>query len=562
MGRQDHESTRVMQRRLSRRAGLRAGARGAAGLAGAFALACGGGTKDQGKEAGAGAAGGQPAAQQETPRPGGTISQRLQTDPQSLDIHQVTTYGAVWPVAPALNQLVQFDPAKPGDTPQDIIPDLAERWEQADPTTLVFNLKRGVKFHDGSDFSSADVKVQLEWIKKPPQGKTSPRAAALATVEAIETPDPATVRLRLTRPTPSLILNLASHFAAIGQAQDIIANGEMSPKLIGTGPFKLKSYQRGNLLELDKNPSYHVPGRPYLDSLKFFIIPDYTTALTNFLAGQYQLFFGTEFLHSDMYRVKAELGAKAEAVTVANYTREYVFTNARRKPYDDVRVRQAVSLAIDRDAAIKVVRQGSAVRGAYMHPQGVWTIGDGELKKYEGYDKPNVEKARALLSQAGVQTPLDAAATTRTDFKDLAEFVKDQLARIGINLKITLVDTATAQPAVQRGDFDITPWIVGINVDDPDAVFSELATRNAVRNWSAVYDDEIDRLYEKQSQTPDFNERKQIVQDLERRALSQYQFTALYFWNANYARYKTVQNMVFHESLYTGRRMETVWLKT
>jgi peptide/nickel transport system substrate-binding protein len=553
---------RALARRLSRRAGLRAGALGAAGLAGAFALACGGGDSKKESNQATAAGGTQSAAQRETPKPGGIISQRIPTDPPSLDLHQVTTYAGLWPTAPAFNQLVQFDPNKPGDTPQDIIPDLAEKWEQPDATTLVFTLRKGVKFHDGSDFTAEDAKVQLEWIKKPPQGKTSPRSGSLVTVDAFETPDPATLRLKLSRPSPSLLGNLSSHFAAIGQAKDILANSEVGPKLIGTGPFKLKTYQRSNLLELEKNPSYFKPGLPYLDGLKFFILPDYTTALTNFIAGQYQMFFDASYLPSDHDRLKNEAGDKAETVITASYTRENVFLNARRMPYNDIRVRQAINLAIDRDAAITVVKQGSAVRGGYMAPKGAWTIGETELRKFDGYDKPDIAKAKQLLAAAGVQTPLDASSTSRTDFKDFAEFVKDQLAKIGINLKLTLADTATAQPVLQRGDFDIGPWVVSINNDDPDATFSEIATSKAVRNWSAVYDDEIDRLYEKQSQILDFNERKKVVQDLERRALSQHQFACLYFWNNHYGRFKSVRDFVFHESLYTNRRLDAAWLKT
>jgi peptide/nickel transport system substrate-binding protein len=161
-------------RRLGRRRTL--GIFGGAAGAGAFALACGGGsTSEQG---GSSSTSGQPAqaGAQEQPRAGGIINQRLATDPPSLDLHLVTTYAGVWPAAPCLNQLVQFHPDKAGDRPEDIVADLAEKWEQPDATTMVFTLKKGVKFHGGSDFTSEDPKVQLEWIKKPPQGKTSPRA--------------------------------------------------------------------------------------------------------------------------------------------------------------------------------------------------------------------------------------------------------------------------------------------------------------------------------------------------------------------------------------------------
>jgi len=369
------------------------------------------------------------------------------------------------------------------------------------------------------------------------------------------------VRIKFSRPTPSYLMNVASHYFAIGQKKDIVDNGEVSPKLIGTGPFKLKSYQRSNVLELEKNPAYHVPGRPYLDGVKSFILPDLNTRLTNFLAGQYQLIYG-EIRPDDQKRMREELGNKVETPSVNSYTRDYVFMNARRKPYDDIRVRQAISLALDRDAAIQVVWQGAAQRGAYMAPKGAWALPDGDLRKYEGYDKPNIEKAKQLLQQAGVQTPLEASATTRTDFKDMAEFIKDQLSKIGIIVKLTLADTATAQPVLQRGDFDIGPWTVSINIDDPDAVFSEVSTSNAVRNWSQVKDPQIDALFEKQSQILDQNERKKVVQDLERQALSQYQVACLYFYNLNFGRYKTVNNFVEHESLYTNRRFENVWLKS
>jgi len=531
--------------------------------AAAFLAACGGDKSNESTPSTGGAAPSPAGAQggNEQPRPGGIISQPMATDPPSLDIHQVTTYTGVWPINGAFNQLVQFNPEKPGDTQQDIIPDLAERWEQPDATTLVFSLKKGVKFHDGSEFGTEDVKTQLDWIKKPPQGKTSPRAGTQATVESIEVADPSTVRIKFSRPTPSYLMNVASHYFAIGQKKDIVDNGEVSPKLIGTGPFKLKSYQRSNVLELEKNPAYHVPGRPYLDGVKSFILPDLNTRLTNFLAGQYQLIYG-EIRPDDQKRMREELGNKVETPSVNSYTRDYVFMNARRKPYDDIRVRQAISLALDRDAAIQVVWQGAAQRGAYMAPKGAWALPDGDLRKYEGYDKPNIEKAKQLLQQAGVQTPLEASATTRTDFKDMAEFIKDQLSKIGIIVKLTLADTATAQPVLQRGDFDIGPWTVSINIDDPDAVFSEVSTSNAVRNWSQVKDPQIDALFEKQSQILDQNERKKVVQDLERQALSQYQVACLYFYNLNFGRYKTVNNFVEHESLYTNRRFENVWLKS
>jgi peptide/nickel transport system substrate-binding protein len=550
-----------LNRRVSRRGGIRGGLLGAAALTGGYALACGGDSKQSGADSGSRATSGPQSKAAEAPRSGGVISQRFQQEPNSLDLHQVTTYQGVWPTAPCFNQLVQYDPDKPGDLPQEIIADLAEQWEQPDSTTLVFSLRKGVKFHDGSDFGADDAKVQFEWIKKPPQGKSSIRAPRMAVIDAMESPDPSTFRLKLTRPSPSMLGNLASHFFTVGQGKDILANGEISPKLIGTGPFKLKSFQRGNLIELEKNPAYHLQGYPYLDGLRFYFLPDLATAIANFIGGQYQLFFDPGFLPSDVQRVKDEVGDKVVADSVLSTIRDPVYTNARRKPYDDIRVRRAISLVLDRDVAIKVVKQGSAARGGIMVPKGVWAISEAELRAFDGYDKPNVERAKQLLTEAGVATPLEATATPRPDAKDSAEFAKDALAKIGINLKVAIGDIATTQPQMQRGDFDISPWLVGVDTDDPDAAFSEVATSSAVRNWSAVKDAQIDALYDKQSQTIDFNDRKKLVQELEKQALSQYQASYLYFQQLNYARYASVQNLTLRASLYTNRRMERVWLK-
>jgi peptide/nickel transport system substrate-binding protein len=483
------------------------------------------------------------------------------TVPPGFNLYGVTTYTAVWPVAPCMNQLVQFNPATEGLAPSDIIPDLAERWEQPDPTTIVFNLRKGVSFHDGSPFSGEDVRASLDWIKRPPQGKTSPRAGLQATLDTVEVVDPSTVRLKLTRPTASYLLNLASNFFGIGSARDIEANAGLGDKVIGTGPFKFKTYQRGSFVELEKNPTYHVAGRPYLDGLKFYILPDYTTALANYLGGQYQVFIDPGSRKSDADRIRQEMRDRANVQSIPFPGRDIIFTNARRKPFDDVRVRQAISLALDRDAAINIVREGDALRGGYMAPKGSWAISERDLRGFDGYDKPNLDKAKQLLTAAGVTTPVEWTAVARTDNKDNAELVKDQLAKLGITVKLNLSDLASAQPLLQRGDFDLGPWSIGINIDDPDAAFSEIATTRATRNWSAVLDPRIDELFERQSQELNFEERKKKVQELEKYALSQYHFSVLYFANWQFSSLNTVRGLAYQPSIYTNQRFESVWLR-
>lgn len=561
--------------RWGRRSALRAGALGSAGLAAAFALACGGGddNKGSGAQATTASGGGAPAGQSggasataasgastETPKPGGVLVQRLPTDPDFLDVHRTATYGTVWPLAPIFNQLVQFDPNKPANVPGEIVKDLADSWEQADPQTVVFKLKPGVKWHDGSDFTAEDIKVNIDWIRKPPEGKASPRSTAIQAVDAVETPDPLTVRIKLKRPNPSLLMNVASHYFAIGQGKDITANGEISPKLIGTGPFKFKSYEKGVSFEVEKNPSYHVQGRPYLDGMKWLIVRDYNTALTNLRQKQYHLFYEGQFTPTNQKSVEKDTGGQIEAVRVLGTLRDPVFMNARKKPFDDIRVRQAISMVIDRDEVMELVKEGAAKRGGAMLPGGAWALPEAELRKIDGYDKPNLDKAKALLREAGITGSIDVVGTTRTDFKPYAEVIQNSLKKVGINANIALADVATAQPVIQRGDYDITAWLIGINTDDPDAVFTELYTSNAVRNWAGIKDAEIDALFDKQTVLTNNDERKKVVQELEKKALEKFGAVTSFFDELCFARDKRVRNFTFASSLYTNRRMEAVWL--
>src|SRR5689334_23366423 len=187
---------KVLTARLNRRRALAAGTATGAGLLALSLIGCnsgGGSGSSTGGESQAS------AEEKEPPRNGGILNGTLHTDPSpNLDPHQSTTFTTVWPAAPALNQLVQFDTNKPADTLQDLIPDLAEKWEQPDNQTLVFTLRRDVNWHDGTPLTSEDVKATLDWLKNPPQGKPSPRSGTQSTVERVELPDAQTVKVRFS----------------------------------------------------------------------------------------------------------------------------------------------------------------------------------------------------------------------------------------------------------------------------------------------------------------------------------------------------------------------------
>jgi peptide/nickel transport system substrate-binding protein len=331
----EHQHGRAEAKGLTRRDLLRAGLRGTVGVAGATFLIRHSVPWFSPTVA--------HAADQ--PRSGGTLTMWTQGDPPNFDLHQNSTFMVNWAMAPCYNQLVQFDPLDPTK----VIPDIAERWEMApDGKSYTFSLHKGVKFHDGKVLTSADVKVSLDRVREPPSGVVSPRAEAFAAVEEIQTPDEATVIIRLSRPNPSLLDNLAQGWMAIYPKHVLEKEGDMKKAVVGTGPFKLKRYTRGVSIELEKNPDYFVKGRPYLDGITLYIIPDFGTAYAAFRTKR--LLYMSFQLESTAHQAQAELAKQIVIQKVPGLSMRPVLNfNTTRKPWDDVRVREAVSLVLDRE---------------------------------------------------------------------------------------------------------------------------------------------------------------------------------------------------------------------
>jgi peptide/nickel transport system substrate-binding protein len=352
----------------------------------------------------------------------------IEGDPPSLDLHQVETYQAVYPVAPAVNLLVQFDP-------QDhtrVIPDLAQQWDiSPDNKTYTFHLVQNAKFHHGKPLRSEDVKASFDRIINPPQGVLSPRKESFATVDGVEAPDDFTVRFVLKRATPSLLVNIAQGWNAIYPKDILDAKGGMKSDLIGTGPFKLKNYQRGTSVELVKNPEYHVAGRPYLDGITYYIIPDANTVFSAFVNGQ--LLVWRYSVKPDVDELKRQLGDKFRITKVVDQSTHVMELNAKRKPWDDPRIRQAVSLAIDRQAAVSLVTKGEGVATGVMAPGGQWSLSSDDLVKLPGYGSNKADdlaRAKQLLAEAGFPNGgLKITLLTRKgpQYEPVSVFLKDQL---------------------------------------------------------------------------------------------------------------------------------------
>ena len=506
----------------------------------------------------------------QAPKPGGWLTLRLREDlPQGFAIHESPTISTMWPAMPCLNNLVLFDPMKPTHSVDTIIGELAERWSWQDSyRKLVFFLRKDVKWHDGRPFSATDVKYTFDLLHEGPDApaklRFNPRRDWYANVEAIDVPDPQTVVFRLKRPQPSVLLMLASGFTPIYAAH--VPAASYRTGCVGTGPFKVKEWRKGEFVEYAKNADYFVKGRPYLDGLRYLIITERGTATAAVQAGRVDVAFPGETPKPIADQFKKAV-PQLVITTVGTSVVDHLIVNTRKPPFDNVKVRQALSRAIDRRAYVAAVYQGGAVLGtsAAPRPYGVWGLVESDLRALPGYGEPGDEKAKArrLLADAGFGpgNPLKVELLTRglPAFADLGSFVVGELRRVGIDVSLKQVETAQWHPMQTHGEFHVGADRNGIEPDDPDANFYEYFACRSPRNYSGYCSEQIARLIDQQSQELDPKKRIALVHEIQAK-LEETAVRPVLGWRLDYFTvWPHVKNLVPHQSIYGWGRMQEVW---
>jgi peptide/nickel transport system substrate-binding protein len=506
----------------------------------------------------------------QAPKTGGTLNVTQREDlPQGFAIHETSTISTVWPAMPCFNNLVLFDPHKKTESPDTIIGELAEKWSWQDNyRNLVFFLHKNVKWHDGQPFTSKDVKFTFDMLREAPAAaaklRINPRKDWYANVEAVEVPDAHTVVFRLKRPQPSLLMMLASGYTPIYAAH--VPPAAYRTACVGTGPFKLKEWRKGEFVEFVKNPDYFVKGRPYLDGLKYIVIAERGTRTAALQAGQVDVAFPGE-----MSKTTAEQLKKAVPQLVmtpfSQNVNDNIIMNLKKPPFDNPKVRLAVSRAIDRRALVQAVHQGGAVVGASLAPKphGFWGLLEKDLTSLPGYGTPGDEKAQArkMLAETGVrpQNPLRVEMVTRAIaiYVDLASFVINELKQVGIEASLKQVETAQWHPMATRGDYQIGANLTGIGPDDPDANFYENYACGSPRNYSQYCSEQVMKLIDQQSQELDAKKRLALVAAIQKK-LEEDAARPMLDWRLDYFTiWPHVKNLIPHQSIYNFGRMQDVW---
>src|SRR2546422_1835189 len=509
-------------------------------------------------------------ATSQTPKSGGVLNVMLREDlSQGFSIHETSTISTVWPAMPCLSNLVLFDPLKKTESVDTVIGELAEKWSwQHNYRTLVFFLRKGVKWHDGQPFTSKDVKFTFDMLREaadaPAKLRINPRKDWYANVEAIETPDAYTAVFRLKRPQPSLLLMLASGYTPIYAAH--VPPASYRTGCIGTGPFKVKEWRKGEYVDYVKNPDYFVKGRPYLDTLRYVVIENRGTRISAIQAGKLDVSFPGEMTKTSSEQLKKAI-PQLVVTPVGQTVSDNIIMNVKKPPFDNPKIRLAVSYAIDRRGLIQAVHQGGAVLGASLAPKpwGVWGIAEPGLQPLPGYGKPAdmKDKARKLMAEAGhtPEKPLKVEIVTRAIavYVDMASFVINELKQIGIDATLKQVETAQWHAMATRGDYQIGANLTGLGVDDPDANFYENYACGSPRNYSQYCNETVMKMIDQQSQELNPQKRLEMLATLQKK-LEEDAARPILDWKLDYFTvWPHVHNMIPHNNIYNFGRMTDVW---
>jgi peptide/nickel transport system substrate-binding protein len=457
-----------------------------------------------------------PAA--EAVKRGGQLVQSINWTYPTMDPHLTSISYLVGTGPGALyNNLVRLELVDPKTWEHKVVGDLAESWEQPDPQTLVFKLKQGVKFHDGSDLTS-DV-VAWNYLRARDHEK-SQRKSQLTALDAIETPDKLTVRMKLKGPNAAFLRNIAY---VAGGGSPIISKAawekggddQATRQPVGTGPFKFKQWITDDRIVLEKNPDYFEKGAdgkplPYLDEFVGRFVPDPSVALVDLQAGSLHLLEWV--LTKDVTTIKANQNLLLDELPWAGQVYFMVGYNTEAPPFDDVRVRQAASMAIDRDGMSKAL--GFGVGAPHFYPD--WAVGslgyDDKIVKNEY----NPAKAKELLAAAGHPNgvSIELKVIAREPENTIGEFAQQMWSRSGFQTKLVSMERLAWIDEVRAKKFQACFWRGSLITSvDPDALGVRIKT-GGTANWAQFSDKEIDRLMDQGAETLDPAKRHEIYRQV------------------------------------------------
>ena len=457
-----------------------------------------------------------------TPKRGGILTFGVKAEPPSYDLEGSTSYGTLHFTEQHYSLLLIFDL----DNWPNLKGDIAESWEVSpDNMKYTFKIREGIKFHDGTPLTSKDVKASYERMKNPPEGIISPRQPLFTSIESIETPDDYTVVFNMNKPDTFYPANFAIPYNVIYSAKDIAKEGNWHKDHInGTGPFKFVEHVPGEKWVTERYEDYHFDD-VYLDGTVGYRIKD----ITNPMVGEQIMVEMRSASPPEVKNLKEQMGDKVKFQSNPWLTEWRVTLNTDFEPFQDQRVRQALTMCIDRyaglDALSKITFTGGASSWSLAGSQ--WAMPDEELQKMPGF-RPDIEaerkKAMEMLKEAGHEglTFRYSNRGVAHPYDHMAIFLISQWKACGLNPVMETNPSAKFVEIRKNGGFDATIDWNASQIPEPTQMLRTYTSADInPENYSGYTNRKLDELYEAQRKEFDFEKRKAMVNEFEKIVLEE-----------------------------------------
>ncbi|MEI6385794.1 MAG: ABC transporter substrate-binding protein [Spirochaetota bacterium] len=398
-----------------------------------------------------------------------------------LDPNIVTAFSSMRRIDLLYNRLVRYD-----DTFA-VVPDLAESWDVPDNLTYVFHLRTGVKFHNGRELTSDDVQYTLNRVLDTKTA--SPGRSYITVIKSIDIVDKYTVRLNLTSPLPSLLDGLSSNNLAIVPKEVVEANTNLQKVECGTGPFMLKEWIPDNSMTLVKNPDYFDKGAPAVDKVIFRVIPEQASLYAGVRSGDLDM----ATINDGATIRQAAKDSKVTVMSKPGLNMRIFSFNTSKKPFDDLRVRQAVASALDRAEILTIAEFGMGKpTGPLPVAATAWALPPSKLP----FATPDIAKGKKLLADAGYASGLSFKITCASTYEGglaVAQVAQDELKKIGVDAQLEVVEWGVYIDKWSKRDFEAMIELRGGSGEPDRFLYRTFHSTGGVNNFM-FKDADVDTL--------------------------------------------------------------------
>jgi peptide/nickel transport system substrate-binding protein len=513
-----------------------------------------------------------PGIADDTPKRGGTLIYMIPADaPPSFDGHRENTFATVHAVAPFYSVLIRANPENPSDTTQFVCDVCTAIPEPSDGgRTYAFTIRDDVKFHDGSLLTADDVAASWNKIIFPPEGVVSAqRGYYSGIVDKVEATDAKTVVFHLKFATAAFLPALANPYAFLYEKTILDRDPHWYEKnVMGSGPFRFKEYQLGQSISGTRNPDYYRPSLPYLDGFTGIFAEKQATRVAAIRGDRAAIEF-RGFPPATRDELKAALGDQLSVQESDWNCGALITPNHKRKPFDDARVRRALTLAIDRWGSAQALSRITIEKtvGGVGFPGSPLAATKEKLQQLAGY-WPDIEKSRVeakrLLKEAGAEGLSFELLNRNVDqpYKFNATWVIDEWSKIGLKATQRVLATGPYQEAEERGDFDtmvdgdcqtiVNPLLDGTKY---------LPHSVSPFNFGNYEDPEEIALYDRMLRETDFTKQRDLMRQFEKRVLDTEAHEIFLLWRYRIVPYRSyVKGFKISPSHYVNQDLATIWL--